>query len=52
MVDECGDPERFGREMETLLGAAARHPTANMDAVSACRGRLRITKPSWTSGNG
>lgn len=26
--------ERFGREMETLLGAAARHPTANMEAVS------------------
>jgi ABC-type glycerol-3-phosphate transport system substrate-binding protein len=27
--------ERFGREMETLLGAAARHPTANMEAVSS-----------------
>lgn len=26
--------ERFGLEMESLLGAAARHPTANMQAVS------------------
>ncbi len=26
---------RYGREMESLLGAAARHPTANMEALSA-----------------
>lgn len=26
--------ERFGREMESLMGAAARYPTANIEAVS------------------
>ena len=39
MVDGKDTQVSFGREMEGLMGPAARYPTANIEALESCLGR-------------
>lgn len=46
---------RFGREMEGILGAAARYPTANMEAMESLPWRtneINVLKEQWASVRG